>query len=346
MTNPLNILVVGVGSIGRRHIANLQVISESNPLHISVVDPHRDILDTVCREKGLRGYGTLEEAFSQDRYDASLICSPNNVHVSQAEMLLGKGSHLFVEKPLALDSVEAGRLKRPLSESGRFLMVGCNLRFHPAVRHIFSAMDEKPIGRPLFARAHFSHFLPNWRPGTDYRTVYSAKTEEGGGILLDAIHEPDYLHWLFGKVEAVNASLERLGDLEIDTEDVATYTMKQSGVLSQVHVDYLRRDKSRGCEIVGTEGTILWNSTGKNPEKVLVRLFDIRMNDWAVLYEDSAYDLNLSYLEEMKYFIHCIRERAVPMNGLEEAIHLMTVMDGIRLSSKTGQSVMIPGKEE
>jgi predicted dehydrogenase len=220
-------------------------------------------------------------------------------------------------------------------------MVGCNLRFHIGVSAVAQALREGRIGQPLSVRAHFGHYLPNWRPDTDYRLSYSAQKDQGGGILRDAIHEPDYLCWLFGRADEVMGWLCNLSDLEMDVEDTAVYFMRQGNVLSEVHVDFLRQDKSRGCEVVGTEGTLRWQSTGKNPENVSVRMFQAAKGKWESLHEEPAYDPNRQYVEEIAYFLTCVREEEHPMNGIEEAIHVLEILDGVRKSTLAGERVII-----
>jgi len=105
---------------------------------------------------------------------------------------------------------------------------------------------------------------------------------------------------------------------------------------SHVHADYLRRDKARGCELVGTEGSVVWQSRGKNPESVRVELFDVGLGEWEQLFVDDAYDLNRQYVDEVEYFLECLEQQRSPMNGLSEAIALIDVLDQVRESSFSG----------
>jgi predicted dehydrogenase len=286
---------------------------------------------------GMEAFASLDDALGAGRYDAAMICSPNHLHVRQASVLARAGCHLFVEKPLSLDLDEALSLEPVLKETGVSLMVGCNLRFHPGVKAMAQALESGRIGRPVYARAQFAHYLPNWRSAQDYRTTYSANRDQGGGILLDAIHEPDYLLWLLGQARSVRGEMLRLGDLEMDVEDTAVYVMEhESGARSEVHVDFLRRDKARGCELVGTEGTVAWSSTGKNPENVSVRLFDASTNRWEPLFERAEYDLNGQYVDELAYFLDMVGKGSEPMNGLPEAMRTMRLIEGVRQSSHHG----------
>ena len=139
-------------------------------------------------------------------------------------------------------------------------MVGFNLRFLPSLRRVKALLDEKRIGEILAARAEFGAYLPDWRPGRDYRDNYAIRAAEGGGILLDAIHEFDYLGWLLGDVAEVWCTAEHRSDLAGDTEDLVEATLRfESGVLGQVHLDYIQRVYRRKLLLIGDGGSIEWD---------------------------------------------------------------------------------------
>jgi len=88
----------------------------------------------------------------------------------------------------------------------------------------------------------------------------SAQAALGGGVMLDLVHEFDYLHWLFGKFSRVACFFRRTGALEIETEDVAEVLLEfNNGIVSTVHLDYLQPKLVRQCLITGSQGSILWD---------------------------------------------------------------------------------------
>ncbi len=337
----MHVLVVGGGSIGSRHLHNLLDLAHEYELSVSLVEPNQEIVDRITETcENLDVYKDLKEALRHKNYDMGVICSPNSLHVSQAVQLLEHGSHLFIEKPVAISSQEIESLYAASEKKPNCLiMVGCNLRFHPGVDAIKNTLESSRIGRPLHISANFAHYLPNWRPGADYRQSYSARADLGGGILLDAIHEPDYLTWIFGGVVEVSGKLLNLGDLEMDVEDSAVYSMMhESGTLSQVHVDFLRRDKFRGCVVEGTLGTIIWESKGKAPESILVQFFDSIREEWEVICNITKYNPNTQYVNEMRYFLNCINNNTKPMNSLDEAKHTLQILENVRHSSNNNSA--------
>jgi predicted dehydrogenase len=208
------------------------------------------------------------------RPDMVWICSPTSLHAEQVMEVLEKGLPVFVEKPVASSLESALQIHeawKKLREKP-LVWVGCNMRFHPGVLRLKQALEEGLAGRPLIFRIHFSHYLPNMRPGTDYRQTYAAKASMGGGIVLDDIHDIDLALWFGGPVTRMVGLAARSGVLDMDAEDVAHLSLlHKNGAFSEIHMDFLRQDKSRGIEVIGEKGTLEWRSSGKNPEAAVLR---------------------------------------------------------------------------
>jgi predicted dehydrogenase len=140
--------------------------------------------------------------------------------------------------------------------------------------------------------------------------------------------------WLFGPVGEVQCYSAKVSDLDIETEDYASISMRhKSGVVSEIHLDYLRPFKRRGCEIVGDQGMLLWQSEGKNPEKCSVRLYRKEEVKWEVLLELENVNLNKPYETLMEYFVEGIRGEEVPvLRGREAAEELSIALKAMEMS--------------
>ena len=104
---------------------------------------------------------------------------------------------------------------------------------------------------------------------------------------------------------------------------MASYTLThKTGVRSFVHVDYIRQDKVRECVIVGTKGTLKWQSEGKNPERTSVKYFSNSKNNWSTLFRNENFDSNKQYVDEIEYFIDCCAKNLESFNGFLEAYNL------------------------
>lgn len=299
------LLIVGAGSIGRRYARLARALDLQELL---VFDRDAGRTRALAETTGARACRDLAEALDRAP-EAAIVATPPDDHVATATRAIRAGCDVLVEKPLAERIEPARRLVDAATVAGRGLFVVCNMRFHPGPATLKARLAE--VGVPWFARAHVGQWLPDMRPGADYRELYCAKAGTGGGVVLDAIHEIDYLVWLFGPVVAVTGTTARLSDLAIEAEDYAAITLRHaSGVRSEIHLDYLQACKRRGCEIVGSEGTLLWESEGADPEQCRVRAFTRGGSRWAILHECAAVDPDAMYRTLLARFLETVRGQA------------------------------------
>jgi predicted dehydrogenase len=323
----MRFLVLGTGSIGQRHCRNLAALGHD----VLAWDVDGDRLAQVEDVAGVSAAPSLEAGLG-GAPAAALICTPPASHVELAHRALAAGAHLFVEKPIshAADGVPA--LLDEAEARGRIVMVGYNLRFLPSLRRVKTLLDDKRIGRVLAARVEFGAYLPDWRPGRDYRENYATRAAQGGGILLDAIHELDYLLWLLGDVAEVFCAAGHLSDLAGDTEDVVEATLRlHSGALAQVHLDYVQRVYRRSLEVVGDGGTILWDYP---THSVTVLAPDAPPSREDVGAED---DPNRMYLDEMRHFVECVEGRRAPLVDGREAFRSLAIVEAAKRSARVGR---------
>lgn len=295
----MKVLVIGCGSIGRRHAANAAAIATAG-----VLDASPDAARACAEATGALPFDTLHAALSW-KPDAVVVATPHRSHLEIARAAIG-AADLLIEKPLShsLEGVEDFLAAADGARHRAFIV--CNMRFHPGPAALRQNLQR--IGVPLFARAHVGNYLPSMRPGRDYRELYAARRSEGGGVILDAVHEIDYLSWLFGRVDEVACRAGKLSTLDLDVEDHALVAMRHdSAVETSAELDYLRPRKSRGCEIIGTQGVLLWHSDGKDPECCSVRFFKSGGSDWEPIVDIPAVDTARPYVELMAAFLQEIQ---------------------------------------
>jgi len=323
----VKILVIGAGSIGGKHLLNLSRM-KAGELSVCETDPAR--LEQVCRTFGIPGFMELEKALAQ-KPDAVIVATPTHLHTPVALEALKTVKNLFIEKPIADTLEQAERLTADAARRKAMVLVGCNLRFHPGVASLKTALAAGLLKKPLSVRAWFSHYLPNWRPGSDYRKTYSARSDQAGGILLECVHELDYLRWMLGEISGLDCFCEQISELEIDSEDIAWMRLHfKSGTIGQIQMDYLSPLKMRGCELIGTDGILRWSSEGKSPERVLVQHFDPAQGTWHDLVRLESYDSNQMYLQELRHFLDCASGTAEPMMDAKAATEVL----GLALRAK------------
>jgi len=300
----MRILLIGCGSIGSRH---LSILRELRAGEIIVCDLNEgklaELMKRFCIEKGYTDY---REAL-KNRVDAVFICTPPDSHLLIARHVLEKGFPMFIEKPLSCSLEGVEEFVKEVEEQNIIVAVGYMMRFHPAILKMKEILEKNIIGRVYSVSFYGGQYLPDWHPGSDYRKEYSAQRKLGGGIILDATHELDYSIWLFGKPEKVFCHYEKISNLEIDTEDIFSLIAKtETGVIVEVHGDYLQRSYQRRCQVLGEKGSILWDY---NMRATMVYVAEEKK--WEVFPFDI--DWNSVYRRELEHFLWCVKEKRKPL---------------------------------
>lgn len=326
-------LVVGCGSIGRRHLENLKALGVGD---LALVESDYERRQSVAAEFGVASFGGLTEGL-QWAPDFAVIATPTNLHIAQALEVVCGSCAVFIEKPLSHSPDGISELLGTVQDRGLVTMVGCNMRFHPGPRKVKELLDQGRLGKVLFARVHTGSYLPSWRPGTDYRTNYAAREETGGGCILDCIHEIDLTRWYLGDAVEVFCSAGHLSCLEIATEDVAVLVSQHaSGALSEIHLDYVQRSYERGCQIVGELGSLFWDFREKR-----VRWYDAESDQWATFEEPADWQVNHMYIDEMRHFLDCVRERKETKLPVAEAALVMEWVFAAKNSARAKGTIAI-----
>jgi predicted dehydrogenase len=290
-------------------MANLRALGVRK---LAVADPIADRLRPAVDELGVEAFSDFKDALGSQKPDVVFVCTPPVFHVEQALQAVRSGAHVFVEKPLCdrldlVDELSAEAVKR-----GRAVHVGYNMRFHPGVQTLKRLLGGGAIGRVLWAHVEVGQYLPDWRPWQDYRQSYTAQREKGGGIILDASHEIDYVIWLLGPPSELTCMAGKVSRLEVDVEDCATILLRfPGGAQADVHMDFVQPTYSRSCVLVGERGKLLWDYS-QNQVRIVRPEGDVEILDY-------DFELNQMYLSEVKLFLENIGNKVVANSGLADA---------------------------
>lgn len=257
----MKVCFAGVGSIALRHMQNL-----------------KDIWDDICidalhHKKGDHtGNRYINQDYYDDKdlpndYDVIFITNPTKYHYETLQRLHEKAKHFFIEKPVFMTG-EEDISKLGLREDSVYY-VACPLRYTNVIEYLKDNIDFEGV---YSVRCISSSYLPDWRPESDYRKVYSASNELGGGVEIDLIHEWDYIVHLLGFPLKVNSIIGRKSSLEIDSNDIAVYIAEYADKTVELHLDYFGRKPIREIELFCENDTIevdlidqriTWHRSGK-----------------------------------------------------------------------------------
>jgi len=282
----------------------------------------------------LSTYKTLAAALQNSVYDAAFICTPTSHHVEDLLLLLQhKVECIYIEKPVSHTTEGILQIISLAASYKNNIVVGYDLHFDPGIQKTFQLLQQNIIGNTVSVNAFVGQYLPQWRPYEDHRKGMSAKKETGGGVLLDLVHEFDYLCWLNGPVTTAAGFYTNSGALEIETEETAEVLLKfANNSIGTVHLDYLQQKLIRYCIITGTHGTVTCNLAEKNVSWVTAS-----GNNGAFTYAD--FDRNERFMQIVHTFLTNPADHR--LTSLQNAMQSLYIVEAAKISSETGCMVAL-----
>jgi predicted dehydrogenase len=251
-----NFLIIGLGSIGIRHLQNLRTLGFENIIIVTSSQKQNREFEQY------KYYTSIQTAIIENSISHAIVCTPTANHIYDLEILLDSNiQNIYLEKPISnnLDGLEKIYTK---IQNCKKCIVGYDLHFDPGLLKIKEILTEGKMGKIFSINAVVGQYLPDWRPNQDYREGMSAKIEKGGGVMLDLIHEFDYLRWLIGKPKQIACLYQHNPSLEIETEDLADVLIQfENKVTGTIHLDYHQKKLVRNCMITCQNGTVFWDLT-------------------------------------------------------------------------------------
>ena len=299
----MKVLIIGLGSIALKHIKALQELYPSVVIYAlrRKGEPSKEI-------KGVIEVFDISE-IKVDTLSFILISNPTAVHYETIKEVMVYKKPLFIEKPLFETlSNEANDLVMEIERQGIPTYVACNLRFLESIAKIRELLVGKRVNE---VNVYCGSYLPDWRPNIDFRKVYSANKEMGGGVHIDLIHELDYVYWLFGAPIHTQSFFSNKSSLDITAYDYANYLWEYDDFSVSVVLNYYRRDSKRTLEILTDEGTYLVDLLRNN----------ISYND-EIVFQSSQLSLE-TYTAQMQFFVEEILNKQTKFNTFVEGYKVL-----------------------
>lgn len=303
----MEFLIVGYGSMGQRHARNLRKICAKNGLSCSI-----DLLRTRSTDapEGIRGVYTSKDQFP-GTYDAIFITNPTATHYETLVDLIELSGAFFIEKPV-FDRTDYDL--DFLDREEKVLYVAAPMHYKPAISWLKEHFD---FSEAFSLRSISSSYLPDWRPGVDYRKTYSAHKDMGGGVAIDLIHEWDCLQYLIGFPERVHSIIAKRSDLEIDSDDVALYIADYGDKTAEIHLDYFGRVPLRKLEIFTKEDTV-------ECDLLTDTISFLKAGEQIVLTEER----DDTQTRELEAFLEMIQGKRESTNDIEHALNTLILAKG------------------
>lgn len=295
----MRVLVTGRGSIAQRHVAHLRASRPDVRIGVVARGGPAAAAFGPCDSVGDFGAG-LEWA-----PDAVIVASVSSRHAGELEACLTRGLPCLAEKPLVTDRPQLARL-RAAGAAGRAVLVGCNLRYLPALRLLGERLRRGDLGKLVRAQLEVGQHLAQWRPTRELASSYSADAAQGGGVVFDLVHEIDMARWLLGPLSVHAALGGRLGALPGDADDVHVALLRGAGGAPvTVSLDYLSRRPVRRYSIVCEGGTLDFDLPARRltlaredgvdtlseaaADFAVAGTYELQMRDWLAAIADPAH---------------------------------------------------------
>lgn len=316
-------LIVGFGSAGERALALLRALRPSS--EFLVVSRHATAGVDIPVVKSL-------EAGADFAPDAIILTGPSTTRAEVLRHLRALDVPVFIEKPLATSLGEGLAVVELLGGPHRRAQLGYNLRFSESLNNFRELVRGGRYGRVTRFTAETAQYLPDWRPGRDFRETVSARAELGGGVLLELSHELDYIRWIFGEWEWVSAWTGQTSSLALDVEDTALVTIgveseKESvQLVGHLALDFARRDKTRTVTALCENGTVRWDGISGS-----VELYEPSNSQWSALTTDSGSEF--TYDAQWESFLSLVEENSEPAVSVADGVEVLRIVEAIRQSS-------------
>jgi predicted dehydrogenase len=326
-----HVLIVGAGSVGKRHARNLHALG----CRISAFDPRADRLQELSAEMPTVANSTnFDTALGSPDLRGVVICSPPKYHVDQSMRALANGLPVLLEKPVSPDAASAARLARAIAASDTPLLLGYTYRWWQPLQDLRQRIGDGDIGRVLHTRCVLSAHLADWHPWERYQDFFMASSELGGGALLDESHFIDLLYWMFGMPDRVFGSVEKISDLEISSDDNVDATFwYRDGSRATMHLDLYGRPHERAITVVGSDGTLHWTfdpnaiRVGKGPKEWQTHSYTGERNDM--------------FVGVAREFVQLLQNGRQPSCTAADGLAVLQIVEALRASSASGSVVSV-----
>ncbi len=327
VSSRLRVLVIGVGSIGERH---LRCFAATDRVELAICEVNQSLGRQVAERYGVtENYAELEEALHNPPR-AAVVATPAHLHIPMAMRLAEAGTHLLIEKPLSISLNGVDALIQRVRELDLRVAVAYVYRQHPALQAMKSAIDSGRFGKPLQLVATCGQHFPTYRPA--YREIYYANRATGGGAIQDALpHVLNAAEWLLGPIDRLAADADHLLLPGVEVEDTVHLIARHGSVMAAYSLNQHQAPNESTITVVCERGTCrfefprhrwMWMTEPDTPWQT-ERFSDLQRDDL--------------FVRQAHAFLDCVERRTEPACSLEEAEQTLRATLALLESVETGQ---------
>ena len=324
MTHSHSVLIVGVGSMGERH---LRCFHATGRAEVSFVEINDALRATISERYGVRGFVNLEKALASridssqptaPQFTAAVVATPANLHVDIATRLADAGIHMLIEKPLSTSTDNIDLLARIVNERRLVVSVAYVYRCFPALAAMRNALMSGRFGKPVEIVAVSGQNFPTYRPA--YRSTYYTDHATGGGAIQDALtHVLNAGEWLVGPIERLVADAAHRLLEGVSVEDTVHVLTRQREVLGCYSLNQHQSPNESTITVICERGTVRWESHTQHWR-------------WMIRPDEPWHDepnepqpRDAAFFTQAHRFLDAVEGRAKPLCSLDEGLQTLRV---------------------
>ena len=292
-------LVVGTGSIGTRHIKNLIQLGQTV---FAFSEQNKNIYLFNNRKKILID---KDLNYIMHEVDAIIVANSTNLHLDTIKKGISNKCGLFIEKPISNNMSGINKISKLIGNL--VVEVGYQLRCHPNLIFLKNSIQNSKLSNIYSYRFVMGHRIDQWRPGKDYKKLYSSNSNEGGGANFELIHQLDLAIFLFGSIKQFSAIQGKVSNFKIKGDDITKILIKHnSGVVGSIQIDMVSPIYRCEAEIVTKSSIINWSIKTNKVYKLLPD------GSKKIIHEiNKKFLRNHLFINHMKHFIKRLNNKRV-----------------------------------
>lgn len=325
----MKFLVVGLGSMGKRRVRNLQALGHKE---IAGFDPRVDRREEGASRYGIKTFDTYGKALAEFKPNALVISTDPSLHMDYALPAVGRGMHCFIEASVVEDERIAELCK--LIEGTNLVMVpSCTMHYYPGPIAVREIIQSGKIGKPLNLNYLTGQYLPDWHPWEHIQDFYVSRRETGGAREIVPF-ELTWLNEIFGDPEPLACVKDKLTDMDADIDDIYHCLLRYpKDMLANVTVEVISRPKAiRELNILGSTGRLVFSA-----DENYVRYIAVGDEEWTRIdlgtgaVEKGYINPEGPYISEMADFVKAIdaADRKLFPNTLESDVRVLALLNNL-----------------
>lgn len=324
-------LIIGCGSIGERH---LRCFQKTGRCSVAACDTNPTLLATIKERYGVQVFSSLDAALAEAQFDSVVICTPAHLHLPIATKLLNLRLHVFIEKPLAIDTALVPQVREAIAQAQRFVAVAYVYHLMPWVANAREFLKQGELGKVLHVSSMSGQHFPTFRPA--YRDIYYTRHELGGGAIQDALtHLVNAVEWLIGPCTRVYCDAAHQALEGVTVEDTVNVTSRHGQVLVSFAMTQFQTPNENTLLIHCENGSVKIETN--HQRWGVMRRGDA---DWT-WHQTPPQERDDMFIAQANAFLDGVEGRDTPLCTFEEAVQTLKFNQAALRSAATGAAIEI-----